>query len=213
MTAPSSSRTLLRPLAALRQALAMQRAAYAAPASAPATPPPPPPKGAYVLPLPKLSPQMQRGAVAAWRVREGEAFPAYTVLAEVTTTELVEAAYAEGAFAGRVRMLVEAQQPGTVARLLVPADDDDDNSAAAPRDMQVGTPIAVVVGQDELEDAPTEAEREGMVAAARAWAGAIARAGSGGGAGDGGDGGGGWRDVEWQSYLADDKGKGQGGCG
>jgi hypothetical protein len=149
---------------------------------------------------------MERGAVSRWHVREGERFPAYTVLATVSTTELVEPAYAEGAFAGRVRMLVEAQDAGVVARLLVPADDQDggnDNaSPTPPRDLPVNTPIAVVVGEDELEEAESDDEREAMLAAARAW------------------------EVpkaplppppllEWQSYLADDKGDQprKGGCG
>lgn len=148
---------------------------------------------------------MDRGAVHAWHVREGQRFPPYTVLLDVSTTELVEPAYAVGAFAGRVRMLVEAQHGGVVARLLVPADENGDggsDNATTPRDLPVNTPIAVVVGEDELEEAESDAERAAMLEAARAW------------------------EVpkaplppppllEWQSYLADDKGdqSRKGGCG
>lgn len=146
---------------------------------------------------------MTRGSVAAWRVREGQSFPAWTVILEVETDELVEPAYAHGAFAGRVRMLVEAQQAGTVARLLVPA--------APSSSLAVGTPIAVVVGEDELEEeaGADEEARARMLAGARAWdaGGAVTSLAN---------------TLEWQSYLAspsssddggDDNSKARGGGG
>jgi pyruvate/2-oxoglutarate dehydrogenase complex dihydrolipoamide acyltransferase (E2) component len=107
---------------------------------------------------------MQRGAIAAWRVKEGGAFPQYTILCEVSTTELVEPIFAIDAFAGRVRMLVEAQQAGIVVRFLrQPGQDDDAN------DLPVGTPLAVVVAEDDLDDAEDDAARQEMLEAARAW--------------------------------------------
>lgn len=150
--------------------------------------------------MPQLSPEMTRGAVEAWRVGEGERFDAYSVLLEVSTTELVPPEYAEGAFAGRVRMLVEAQFAGTVARLLVMP------SSSSPEDLPINTPLAVVVGEDELEEAPDAEARAAMLDAARAWAETVrgdASAAANGRA----------PLLEWQSYLGEDKGGGGGGCG
>jgi len=165
---------------------------------------------------------MASGAVAKWRVREGDAFPAYAILAEVDAVGLVEPCYAQGAFAGRVRMLIEAQQAGVVARIMVPATDADEDGggeATGARaggdgggDLPVGTPIAVVVGEDELEDAEAEAEargedpgiaRERAVAAARAWlvpSTDVLNRGQPA-----------VPVLEWQSFLASDKGGGGGG--
>lgn len=215
MSPSARNQSLLRPLAALRRALAAQRAyAASASAAAPSSAPPasPPPKGAYVLVLPQLSPTMTRGSVAAWRVREGQSFPAWTVILEVSTDELVEPAYAHGAFAGSVRMLVEAQQAGTVARILVPAADAAPSSSASSSSLAVGTPVAVVVGEDELEEeaGADEGARARVLADARAWGVASEL-----------------QPLEWQSYLAspsssddgggDDnskaRGGGGGGCG
>lgn len=44
--------------------------------------------GILVLPMPKLSPQMQEGRIARWLVKEGDAVSAYDVLLEVCALRL-----------------------------------------------------------------------------------------------------------------------------
>ncbi|MFN3288078.1 MAG: biotin/lipoyl-containing protein, partial [Sphingomonadaceae bacterium] len=83
---------------------------------------------ALEIKLPAMSPTMEEGTLARWLVAEGEAVKAGQVLAEIETD--------------KATMELEADTPGTVARLLVPGGTDG---------VKVGTPIALIA--EEGEDA------------------------------------------------------------
>jgi pyruvate/2-oxoglutarate dehydrogenase complex dihydrolipoamide acyltransferase (E2) component len=88
-----------------------------------------------VLPLPKLSHEMEDGWVAKWRVTEGQRIAEFDVICEVATENLTEAGYRVGAFAGRtVTLLLEAQEEGYVHSLLV----------QEGQRVPVGRPIAII---------------------------------------------------------------------
>lgn len=86
-----------------------------------------------VLPMPKLSHNMYDGTVAKWMVKDGTAVPQYGLLFEVETDNLVEDAYKLDDFAGTVSMLIESQEDGFIAKILIPEG----------RKVKVGTPIAL----------------------------------------------------------------------
>lgn len=67
-----------------------------------------------LIPLPKLAPHMKSGRIN-WLKAPGEAFLCYDIVAEVTTSTLVEEAHREGEFAGEVTLLLEAQEDGYLA--------------------------------------------------------------------------------------------------
>lgn len=90
-----------------------------------------------VFPMPALSPTMDSGTIARWRLNEGDAFAAGDVLCSIETD--------------KATMDFEAQDDGVLAKILRPA--GDESSATA-----VGTPICVVV--DEADDVPAFADYE-----------------------------------------------------
>jgi pyruvate/2-oxoglutarate dehydrogenase complex dihydrolipoamide acyltransferase (E2) component len=91
-----------------------------------------------VLPMPRLSHQMVDGVVTRLFKKEGDRVLAYDILAEVATETLTEDAYKHGDFAGSVKMLIEAQDEGFVARTLV----------AEGSRVTVGTPLALIVEEE-----------------------------------------------------------------
>src|ERR1700730_8798098 len=80
--------------------------------------------------MPALSPTMEQGRLAKWLKKEGDAVRSGDVLAEIETD--------------KATMEVEAIDDGTLAKILVP--DGTDNVA-------VNTPIAVIIGEGDGEDA------------------------------------------------------------
>jgi biotin carboxyl carrier protein len=76
-----------------------------------------------VVGLPALSPTMQAGTLAKWNVQEGDSFQAGEVIADVETD--------------KATMGFEAQDPGVVAKILVPAGSE----------VKVGTPIMIIVDE------------------------------------------------------------------
>ncbi|WP_374333171.1 biotin/lipoyl-containing protein, partial [Aestuariivirga sp.] len=82
--------------------------------------------------MPALSPTMEKGKLAKWLKKEGDAVKSGDVLAEIETD--------------KATMEVEAVDEGTVGKLLVPAGTED---------VAVNTPIAVILGEGEkMGDAP-----------------------------------------------------------
>lgn len=142
-----------------------------------------------VLPLPKLSHAMTSGRIARWHVAEGHKVNIYDVLMTVETDSLVDEAYKVDQFAGTVRLLVESQEEGHLARQLV------GEGAEVP----VGTPVALLCEeQEQVEQLRRLPAPRGNVYDDRA------AAGKAGGAA-------GMRQLEWQSYLAEGDKK-SGGC-
>ncbi len=85
--------------------------------------------------MPALSPTMEKGKLAKWLKKEGDAVKSGDVLAEIETD--------------KATMEVEAVDEGTVGKLLVPAGTED---------VAVNTPIAVILGEGEkMGDAPKPA--------------------------------------------------------
>ena len=97
-----------------------------------------------LVPLPKLAPHMTSGKVR-WLKAEGEAYACYDIIAEISTSTLVEEAYREGKFKGEVTLLLEAQEDGYLARIF---------QHDPTQDMPVGTLVGVLCEEeDELPDA------------------------------------------------------------
>jgi len=85
--------------------------------------------------MPALSPTMEKGKLAKWLKKEGDAVKSGDVLAEIETD--------------KATMEVEAVDEGTVGKLLI---------AAGTEDVLVNTPIAVILGEGEkMGDAPAAA--------------------------------------------------------
>ncbi len=76
--------------------------------------------------MPALSPTMEKGKLAKWLKKEGDAVKSGDVLAEIETD--------------KATMEVEAVDEGTIGKLLV---------AAGTEDVLVNTPIAVILGEGE----------------------------------------------------------------
>jgi pyruvate dehydrogenase E2 component (dihydrolipoamide acetyltransferase) len=76
--------------------------------------------------MPALSPTMEKGKLAKWLKKEGDAVKSGDVLAEIETD--------------KATMEVEAVDEGTVGKLLI---------AAGTEDVLVNTPIAVILGEGE----------------------------------------------------------------
>ena len=101
-----------------------------------------------LVPLPKLAPYMTSGKVR-WLKAEGEAFACYDIIAEISTSTLVEEAYREGKFKGEVTLLLEAQEDGYLACIF---------QHDPTQDMPVGTPVGVLCeDEDELPEAAAAA--------------------------------------------------------
>lgn len=79
-----------------------------------------------VVGMPALSPTMESGTLAAWNVKEGEAFQAGDSLAKIDTD--------------KASIDFEAQDDGFVAKLLIPENTED---------VAVGDPIMVTVEEEE----------------------------------------------------------------
>ena len=100
-----------------------------------------------LVPLPKLAPHMTSGKVR-WLKAEGEAFACYDIIAEISTSTLVEEANREGKFKGEVTLLLEAQEDGFLAHIF----------QHEPKDLPVGTPVGVLCEEeDELPEAAAAA--------------------------------------------------------
>ena len=85
--------------------------------------------------MPALSPTMEKGKLAKWLKKEGDAVKSGDVLAEIETD--------------KATMEVEAVDEGTIGKLLIAEGTDD---------VAVNTPIAVILGEGEkMGDAPKPA--------------------------------------------------------
>ncbi|GAX84838.1 hypothetical protein CEUSTIGMA_g12259.t1 [Chlamydomonas eustigma] len=93
-----------------------------------------------IVTLPKLSHQMTQGKLIKWLKSPGDHIHMYDVLMEVETEELVENVFKVGDFAGEVTLLVESQEEGYLAEILVDA---------GPSLVPVGRPVAVLVESQE----------------------------------------------------------------
>ncbi len=89
---------------------------------------------AITITMPALSPTMEKGTLAKWLVREGDAVRAGDVIAEIETD--------------KATMEVEAVDEGRVGRLLV---------SEGTEDIPVGQPIAVLLEEGEDESALADA--------------------------------------------------------
>lgn len=99
-----------------------------------------PPSDSYVVPMPKLSHRMTTGRIVKWLKRPGDKVEQYDILFEVSTNELVEEVFKVDAFAASVSLLVESQEEGYLAKILVEESD---------KDLRVGLPIALFVESEE----------------------------------------------------------------
>ena len=96
--------------------------------------------------MPALSPTMEKGKLAKWLKKEGDAVKSGDVLAEIETD--------------KATMEVEAVDEGTIGKLLVPAGTED---------VAVNTPSAVILGEGEkMGDAPAAAAPKAAAPAAAA---------------------------------------------
>jgi pyruvate dehydrogenase E2 component (dihydrolipoamide acetyltransferase) len=80
-----------------------------------------------LFPMPALSPTMESGTIASWVLKEGDSFAAGDVLCSIETD--------------KATMDYEAQDDGILAKIL--------KSGSAGADLPVGTPICVVVEDEE----------------------------------------------------------------
>ena len=76
--------------------------------------------------MPALSPTMEKGNLAKWLKKEGDAIKSGDVIAEIETD--------------KATMEVEAADEGTLGKILVPE---------GTADVAVNTPIAVILGEGE----------------------------------------------------------------
>src|SRR5437016_8571734 len=97
--------------------------------------------------MPALSPTMEKGNLAKWHKKEGDAVKSGDVIAEIETD--------------KATMEVEAVDEGTLGKILVPE---------GTNDVAVNTPIAMILGEGEdaaaLTDGGTAARRQQAPAAA-----------------------------------------------
>src|ERR1043166_7862282 len=83
--------------------------------------------------MPALSPTMEKGNLAKWLKKEGDAIKSGDVIAEIET--------------GKATMEVEAVDEGTLGKILVPE---------GTNDVAVNTPIAMILGEGEDASALTD---------------------------------------------------------
>src|SRR3984893_557296 len=76
--------------------------------------------------MPALSPTMEKGNLAKWHKKEGDAVKSGDVIAEIETD--------------KATMEVEADDEGTLGKILVPE---------GTNDVAVNTPIAMILGEGE----------------------------------------------------------------
>ncbi len=81
--------------------------------------------------MPALSPTMEKGNLAKWLKKEGEAIRSGDVIAEIETD--------------KATMEVEATDEGTLGQILVPE---------GTQDVAVNTPIATIIAEGEDASAP-----------------------------------------------------------
>jgi len=93
--------------------------------------------------MPALSPTMEEGTLAKWLVSEGQEVKAGDVIAEIETD--------------KATMEVEAVDEGKLAKILVPAGTEG---------VKVNTPIALIQGEGESDEAPAAAAAVAEPAAA-----------------------------------------------
>src|ERR1700728_4038716 len=98
--------------------------------------------------MPALSPTMEKGNLAKWLKKEGEAIKSGDVIAEIETD--------------KATMEVEANDEGTLGKILIPE---------GTADVAVNTPIATILADGEsaadLAKAPAPAKQEKAAEAAR----------------------------------------------
>lgn len=94
----------------------------------------------YIVPMPKLSHRMTQGTITRWLKRPGDRVEQYDILFELETKELVEEVFKVDAFASSVLLLVESQEEGYLAKILVESGQDV---------IAVGTPIGLLVESKE----------------------------------------------------------------
>src|SRR3977135_3562342 len=94
--------------------------------------------------MPALSPTMEKGTLAKWLKKEGEAVKPGDVIAEIETD--------------KATMEVEAIDEGTLGKILVPE---------GTNDVAVNTPIAVILGDGESASAVAQAAKPAAQPAAR----------------------------------------------
>eukprot|EP00879_Flechtneria_rotunda_P017810 GHRR01018669.1.p1 GENE.GHRR01018669.1~~GHRR01018669.1.p1 ORF type:complete len:186 (+),score=37.20 GHRR01018669.1:157-714(+) len=143
--------------------------------------------GIIVLPMPSLSPSMKSGTIGRWLKAEGDECGMYDVVLEVQTESLVEDAYKVDEFAGKVTLLVEAQEEAHLAKLL----------AKEGQEVPVGEPIAVLC--EDVEQLPAAAKQGEQLAQRVKNVYDVDQLG------------GSVRTLVWQSYLKE--GGKQSGCG
>jgi pyruvate dehydrogenase E2 component (dihydrolipoamide acetyltransferase) len=88
------------------------------------------------LKMPALSPTMEEGTLAKWLVKEGDTVSSGDILAEIETD--------------KATMEFEAVDEGKIARILIPEGSDG---------VKVGTPIAILAGEDEEVSATAPAPK------------------------------------------------------
>ena len=93
--------------------------------------------------MPALSPTMEKGNLAKWLKKEGEAIRSGDVIAEIETD--------------KATMEVEATDEGTLGQILVPE---------GTQDVAVNTPIATIIAEGEDASAPKSAKPERQAKAA-----------------------------------------------
>ncbi|WIA37806.1 hypothetical protein OEZ86_014670 [Tetradesmus obliquus] len=130
---------------------------------------------------------MERGIVKRWLKQEGELCQEYDLVLEVETETLVEEAYRLDDFAGKVTLLIEANEEAWLAKQLVPEGSE----------LPVGKPVALLCEeQDQLQQA---AQQAAAVAGVRSVYDHEAESGQS------------VRTLVWQSYLKESN-KESGGC-
>src|SRR5215467_2279442 len=87
--------------------------------------------------MPALSPTMEKGNLAKWHKKEGDAVKSGDVIAEIETD--------------KATMEIEAVDEGTLGKILVPE---------GTNDVAVNTPIAVILGEGEDSSAADSAAKE-----------------------------------------------------
>ncbi len=94
--------------------------------------------------MPALSPTMEKGNLAKWHKKEGDAVKSGDVIAEIETD--------------KATMEVEAVDEGTLGRILVPE---------GTNDVAVNTPIAMILAEGEDASALKDGRRAGAPAESR----------------------------------------------